>query len=114
MKLFLLMTCLLVSFSSLGITHGKIEALLKSKNISLQKMEQQGAKVLMGEVTGHKNAVPFAKIQVLITEKKAILKNEIDSVDFQGAKQFGNIVVVRSQGLYVLKQDVKAIIVLGQ
>lgn len=104
----------LSSFNALAMTRPQLESLLKEKGINLAEVEIKGMKVLMGEVTGHINAVPFSKVQILVTNKEAILKNEIDSVDFRSGATLGDIISVRYSGQYILKKDVKATIVLGQ
>ncbi|HXH76622.1 MAG TPA: hypothetical protein VNJ08_16745 [Bacteriovoracaceae bacterium] len=114
MKLFLLFIFSIFSFSTFAITRPEIESLLKEKNVSLNRMEQKGAKVLFGEVTGHSPMLPFAKIQVLLTKDEAILKKDFDSVDFRGAQDWAHFVAVHSLGQLVLKQDIHAVIVLGQ
>lgn len=114
MKLIMLLMIALFSIPSFAITKLEVAALLKEKNVSLQQLEQKGAQVILGEVTGHNSALPFSKIQVILTSDEAILRGEIDSVDFKGTQQLGNVVAVRFQGQYVLKQDVKAVIVSGQ
>jgi hypothetical protein len=116
MKTFILILSLIFPLvSQAALTRQQIETLLNQKNMTLMQLEQRGAQVLLGEVTGHGRAVPFNKVQVLFTESEAILKHEIDSVEFKGgAEQLGNISTVRFQGQYVLKQDVKAAIVLGR
>lgn len=110
MKIIALLFSILLTLPAFAISRGEAEALLKEKNISLQALEQKGAKVLLGEVTGHISAMPFSQVAILLTEDEAILKKEIDSVDFSGAQQIGNIRSVRFQGQYVLKQDVKGVI----
>ena len=100
----------LSSFAAHAITKPQLEALLREKGIEISKLEAQGMQIYMGEVTGHLNALPFSKVQILVTEHEAILKSEIDSVDFSGAQNLGSVVSVRFNGQYLLKQDVKATI----
>ncbi len=114
MKILFVLLVLLTSLSSHALTRGEIDVLLKEKGVQLVEMEIRGMRLLMGEVSGHINAVPFSKVHVLITENEAILKTEIDSVDFNGAQNLGGVVSVRYNGQYVMKKDVKATIVLGQ
>lgn len=114
MKILFFLLVLLTSLTSHALTRPQLEALLKEKGVNLVEMEMRGMRLLMGEVTGHINAIPFSKVQVLVTEQEAILKTEIDSVDFNGAQNMGSVVAVRFNGQYVLKKDVKATIVLGQ
>lgn len=110
MKILFVLLVLLTSLSSHALTRGEIEVLLKEKGVQLVEMEIRGMRLLMGEVSGH---IPFSKVQVLVTEHEAILKTEIDSVDFNGAEILGGVVSVRYNGQYVMKKDVKATIVLG-
>lgn len=114
MKIIFVLLVLLTSLTSHALTRSQLEALLKEKGVDLVEMELRGMRVLMGEVTGHINAVPFSKVHILVTQDEAILKNEIDSVDFKGGQTLGGVVSVRYNGQYVLKQDVRAIIVQGQ
>jgi hypothetical protein len=111
MKTLIALFVLLFAFSSQALTRSQLEALLKEKGINLMEVEMQGMRVLMGEVSGHINAVPFAKVQILVTEQEAILKREIDSVDFSGAQNMGAVSSVRYNGQYVMKKDIKATIV---
>lgn len=114
MKILLFLFAILISFPSFGLTRQEMEVLLRVKNTSLNKLESGGNRLLMGEVTGHNSALPFSKVQILITEDEAILKQEISAVDFKGVPQLGNVIAVHAQGQYVLKQDVKAVIISGQ
>jgi len=112
MKTLIALFVLLFSLSSQALTRSQLEALLKEKGINLMEVEMQGMRVLMGEVSGHINAVPFSKVQILVTEQQAILKSEIDSVDFSGAQNMGSVSSVRFNGQYVMKKDIKATIVI--
>lgn len=114
MKILFVLLVLLASLSSYALTRGEIEVLLKEKGVELVQMEIRGMRLLMGEVSGHINTVPFSKVQGLITDQEAILKTEIDSVDFNGAQNLGGVISVRYNGQYVMKKDVKAMIVFGQ
>lgn len=108
MRILFLILFFLSSFAAHAMNRPQLEALLKEKGIDLAEMELRGVRVLMGEVTGH---IPFSKVQVLVTEGEAILKKEIDSVDFNGAQTVAGVVSVRYNGQYVLKRDVKAILI---
>lgn len=110
MKTLIALLILLTSFASHALTRPQLEALLKEKGINLMEVEMQGMRVLMGEVSGHINAIPFSKVQILVTENEAILKNEIDSVDFSGAQTMGSVSSVRFNGQYIMKKDIKATI----
>jgi hypothetical protein len=114
MRILFSLLIFLSSFSSFAMTRTQLEAILKEKGINLAEVEIKGMKVLMGEVTGHINAVPFSKVQILVTNKEAILKREIDSVDFKSGQTLGDVISVRYSGQYILKKDVKATLVLGQ
>ena len=111
MKTLIALFVLLFAMSSHALTRSQLEALLKEKGINLMEVEMQGMRVLMGEVSGHINAIPFSKVQILVTDHEAILKNEIDSVDFSGAQNMGGVSSVRFNGQYVTKKDIKATIV---
>ncbi len=111
MKTLIALLVLLTSLTSHALTRSQLEALLKEKGINLMEVEMQGMRVLMGEVSGHINAIPFSKVQILVTENEAILKREIDSVDFSGAQNMGAVSSVRYNGQYVMKKDIKATIV---
>jgi hypothetical protein len=110
MKILLALLVLLTSLTSHALSRSQLEALLKEKGINLMEVEMQGMQVLMGEVSGHINAIPFSKVQILVTESEAILKSEIDSVDFSGAQNMGAVNTVRFNGQYVVKKDIKATI----
>jgi hypothetical protein len=112
MKTFIALFLIMISFASQALTRPQLEILLKEKGINLAEVEMKGMKVLMGEVSGHINAVPFSKVQILVTDNEAILKSEIDSVDFSGAQNMGGVASVRFNGQYVMKKDIKATIVL--
>lgn len=114
MKILLVLLALMTSFVSQALDRTQLEILLKEKGVDLLEVEMRGMKVLMGEVSGHIKAIPFSKVQMLVTEREAILKDEIDSVDFSGNQTMGSIVSVRFNGQYVMKKDVKATIVLGK
>lgn len=111
MKTLIALLILVTSFASHALTRSQLEALLKEKGINLMEVEMQGMRVLMGEVSGHINAIPFSKVQILVTDNEAILKREIDSVDFNGAQNLGGVSSVRFNGQYVVKRDIKATIV---
>jgi len=114
MKIVFFILLFLSSLSSYAMTRSQLETLLKEKGINLAEVEMKGMKVFMGEVTGHINTIPFSKVKALVTDKEAILKSEIDSVDFKAGQSLGDVVSVRYSGQYILKKDVKATIVLGQ
>lgn len=114
MKTLIALFILSFSLSSFALTKAEVSALLKEKGVDLLQMEMKGMKTLMGEVTGHINQIPFSKVQVLVTEHEAILKSEIEAVDFNGTQNLGGVVSVRAHGQYILKEDVKATIVIGQ
>jgi hypothetical protein len=113
MKIFILLMALFTSITSHALTRPRMEFLLEEKGFKARELEIQGMKIILGEVTGHLKAVQFSKVLVLITENEAILKTEIDSVDFSGAQDVGSVVAVRFNGQYVLKKDVKATVLLG-
>lgn len=114
MKILFTILLFILSVGAQALTRNQLEVLLKDKGVNLVEIEMKGMKILMGEVTGHINAIPFAKVYILVTENEAILKSEIDSVDFNGSQNLGAVVSLRFSGQYVLKKDVKATIVLGQ
>lgn len=109
MKILFILLVLLSSLVAEAMPRPQLEALLREKGVILADAEMRGMRVLMGEVTGH---IPFSKVQVLVTDREAILKSEIDSVDFNGPQSVGGVVSVRYNGQYVLRKDVKAVLVL--
>lgn len=111
MKTIFLILALLASLPSFAVNRVEIEALLREKGVELRDLESRGMQTLMGEVTGHISLIPFSKVQILITDQEAILKKEIDGVDFSGSQIMGSIISVRFNGQYVTKQDVKATII---
>jgi hypothetical protein len=109
MRILFFLLFFLSSLTAQALSRPQLETLLKEKGVKLVEMELQGLKVIMGEVTGH---IPFSKVQILVTDNEAILKEEIDSVDFNGSQNFGSVISVRFNGQYVMKKDVKAVLVL--
>ncbi|HXH31286.1 MAG TPA: hypothetical protein VNJ01_10780 [Bacteriovoracaceae bacterium] len=114
MKTVFFLLTLLLSFQSFALTRTEIDQLLAKKKTSLPKLETQGAKLLPGEVTGHGKSVSFSKVAVLLTDREAILKSEIESVEFDGVHNLENIQTIRFNGQYISREDVKATIILGQ
>ncbi len=113
MKSLLALLIVLLSTHAFALTRSEVDGLLRAKNTSLAALEQQGARLMPGENTGHGRAVAFSKVRVIFTEKSAIFKNEIEAVSFQGAETVGNIESLRVNGGYILKEDVKATLILG-
>jgi hypothetical protein len=103
MKTLLVLLVLLSSISSHALTKPQLETLLKQKGISLSDLERQGMSVILGEVTGHRQFLPTAKVHTIATEHEAILKHEIESMDFQHQS-------IRYRGQYLTMDEIKAVI----
>lgn len=99
MKILLTLLLALSSMSSFALDRATIDLLLSAKHKSLKEYEAAGAKTLMGEVTGH---IKASNLRVMLTESEAILKEEVESIDGE---------TIRFNGQYILKSDVKAVII---
>lgn len=107
MKILLSILLTLGSLSSFALTRSAASGLLKEKGVELLELERKGMQTLMGEVTGHRSFIPFSQVQVLFTEREAILESEIEDVDFSAAPNLGSVISIRYNGQYISKQDVK-------
>ena len=114
MKAFVILFLLLSALSSYGMTRPEAERLLKEKNLSLTTLEAQGWKLLPGEVTGHGRAIAFSKVQAILTEDQAIMRSEFDAVSFSGAEVLSSLESLRFSGQYIMRQDVKASLILDR
>lgn len=110
MKTLFILFVILFSASSFALDAGKIDQLLKAKNQNLKALEMQGSRVIFGEVTGHFMKTPYNKVQVIITDHEAFLKEEVESVVFNGLQIMENVEVIRVKGQYITKEDIKAVI----
>lgn len=99
----------LTAFAS--ITRDDLERLLREKGQTIQNFERQGARMILGETTGGGRSVQFARVEVVFTRSEAILKGEIESVNFSSGSTVGGLESLRSGGKYITNDDVIAIIV---
>jgi hypothetical protein len=111
MKTFLILFAILVSLPTMAITRASIQSLLLQKGTSLESLEKQGYKSILGETTGHAKSVPLSKVVVIITEEEVILKKEIEGTEVSGAPVVGNLQSVRFNGQYINSSDVVGVIV---
>lgn len=108
--LFILLTALL-TISAQAISQREIQLLLEEKGTSLEGQMRKGNKALLGEVTGHAKSTPLAKVEVILTEKEAILKKEIEGVEVAGTPVVGNLISVRFEGQYIPASAIVGVIV---
>lgn len=111
MRTFLILFTLLLSLPSMAIDRSGIQELLQQKGTSLEILERQGNKALMGEVTGHAKSVPVGKVVVILTNDEAILKREIEGTEVSGTPVVGNLKSVRFNGQYITAQEIVGVIV---
>lgn len=111
MKTFLILFTILVSLPTMAITRASLQSLLQQKGTSIEALERQGYKSVLGEVTGHAKSIPLSKVVVIITEDEAILSSEIESTQASGAQVVGNLQTVRFNGQYINGSDVVGVIV---
>ncbi len=111
MKIFIFLLTVLMALPALAIDQAGVQQLLARKGTSLEAQAKKGNKALLGEVTGHAKSLPITKIVVILTEQEAILKNEIEDVQVNGAPVIGNIDAVRFHGQYITSQDIVGVIV---
>lgn len=95
---------------SQSISIEKVKDLLTEKEISLDELQNQGGRVLLGEGSGAGLVMPYQKVLVVITEDEAILKNEILGTDFNGPMELTNLVSFEVQGAMFFKDQVKGIV----
>lgn len=111
MRTFFFLFVILFSLPTMAITRASLQSLLQNKGTSLEALEKQGYKSILGEVTGHAKSIPLSKVAVIITEYEAILKREIESTVVNGAPVVGNLQTVRFNGQYISSPDVVGVIV---
>lgn len=111
MRTFLILFTLLLSLPSMAIDRASIQQLLQQKGTSLEALERQGHKAVLGEVTGHAKSVPVGKVVVILTNDEAIMKREIEGTEVAGAPIVGNIKSVRFSGQYITAQEIVGVIV---
>lgn len=106
----ILILIIFMAANSFAITRSDVERLLSHRNVSLKALEASGAQMLMGEVTGHGRAIPVEKIEAILTDNKAILRKDIEGLIPTGARSLNSVETIRSQGQYILTEDVRATI----
>lgn len=110
-KLFFILT-LSISFSSFAFDRTSAERLLQQRQISLAEQERSGARLLLGEVTGAGFVLPAERVEVVFIRGQAILRSEIESMDFSPATgRLKDLSSFRVRGLYFTREDVRGALV---
>jgi hypothetical protein len=108
-NLFLLV--LVFSFNSFAFNREQAGRLLEQRQLSLRQLEGQGARLLLGEVTGAGFVIPQERVQVVFLRERAILRHEIESMDFSPfTGKMQDLASFRVHGSYYLKEDIKAVL----
>ncbi len=112
MKTLIIISTLLLSFSALALDRVNAEKLLQQRQLNLRAMEQSGSKLLLGEVTGAGLVLPADRVQVILVEQRAILKKEIESMDFSPVSgKLGDLDSFRVGGSYFTREDIRGVVV---
>ena len=110
---FFVINMLSVAFAQMQETPmsaAKAEQLLKQKKIELIKFQNDAFKIHFGEVSGAGKSVQFDKVQVVFTKEEAILKKEIQFVDFAGKETLEHVEGIHFQGQFIAKDLLKGVI----
>jgi len=85
MKILLVLSLLLISATVYSDNTRDMRAnvlrVLHASNISVQDLEQNGKKLLLGEFTGA-GLVPIGKVDAFITQNDVVFKNEVREILF--------------------------------
>lgn len=112
MKNLLILIAFLICFKALALDRASADRLLQQRQLSLQQMERSGARLLLGEVTGAGFVLPADRVQVVFVRGEAILRKEIESMDFSPATgSLKDLSSFRVRGMYFTKEDVRGAIV---
>lgn len=112
MKNFLILIAFVISFSALALDRSGADRLLQQRQLSLQQMERSGARLLLGEVTGAGFVLPADRVQVVFVRGEAILRKEIESMDFSPATgSLKDLSSFRVRGMYFTKEDIRGAVV---
>lgn len=84
--------------------------LLKEKNIDLDQLTRNGNNIILGEVSGGGKSLPFASVNILMTEQEAILEKEIISAHFKGKKVLGKLDSIDIQGKTIFSDEIKGVV----
>lgn len=112
MKTLLVLVTLLTSLSALALDRASAERLLQQRQLSLPQLERSGARLLLGEVTGAGFVLPAERVEVVFVRGQAILRQEIESMDFSPATgRLKDLASFRVGGLYFTRDDVRGALV---
>ncbi|MBY0516828.1 MAG: hypothetical protein K2P81_07975 [Bacteriovoracaceae bacterium] len=111
MNKYFLLVLTLLSLNSFAIDRNQVNRLLQQRQMTLSQFEQNGSKLVLGEVTGAGLVLPAERVQVLILNDRVVLKREIESMDFAPITgKLSDLDSFRAGGLYFTRQDIKAVI----
>lgn len=86
--------------------------LISQRNLNLTSLEQTGAQLILGEVTGGGKVLPADRVQVILLQDRAILKREIVGMDFSPVTgKLGDLDSFRVGGLYYTKEDIRGVVI---
>ena len=100
MKTFLKLICITLFYTSTlmaGEFTGAgavVESVLQKNNLSIAKLQNEGFKVLLGEVTGAGKSVPLDALEYVVTKKELMRMNDVTHINFKNpsaAKALGDI-----------------------
>lgn len=112
MKALFLISVMILSAKAMAMSRGQAEQLILQRNINLQVLEQTGAQLILGEVTGGGRALPADRVQVILLQDRAVLKKEIISMDFAPVTgKLSDLDSFRVGGTYFTKQDIRGVVV---
>lgn len=111
MKTFTFLFLILLSLEGLAFERQDAEQLLNQRNFSLQNFENQGERLLLGEVTGGGKIINLEDVSAIFLEQQVILKKEIESFHTQEeTSTLSAVDTFRANGLYFSKEEIKAIL----
>jgi hypothetical protein len=112
MKTLILALSLLAVQSASALTRLEAESLLKARGISLRALEMQGSRLLLGEGTGGGFQVPASKVDILLLEDQAILRQEVSGMDFSPRTgQVQDLSSFRFEGVFHTGEAIRGVVV---
>lgn len=112
MKALILIAVMIISAKALALGRVEAERLIQQRSINLQTLEQNGARLILGEVTGGGRVLPADRVEVILLQDRAVLKREVVSMDFSPVTgRLGDLSSFRVGGLYYTAEDVRGVVV---
>lgn len=92
---------------------GQVAQILKSNNMSVESLRQQGLKIIQGEVTGAGRQIPLDRINMVITDSQLLRMRQARRIEYKhpsDARSLGDVQHIEFGRLKVRPNQLKAVI----